>query len=105
MCVKRLVDLAKWCGGTDNATVAMITLPVDWEPEDRPPYPCFEVWDAFGELQIIASETMRETHSMEPQRRTPATGQSSATAPGCVDPFVSWAVLRRFGFGQTACVA
>ena len=74
MCVKRLVDLAKWCGGTDNATVAMITLPVDWEPEDRPPYPCFEVWDAFGELQIIASETTRETSSMEPHHRTPATG-------------------------------
>lgn len=86
MCVKRLVDLAKWCGGTDNATVAMITLPVDWEPEDRPPYPCFEVWDAFGELQIIASETTRETSSMEPHHRVPANGQSSATAPDVFTP-------------------
>lgn len=86
MCVKRLVDLAKWCGGTDNATVAMISLPVDWEPEDRPPYPCFEVWDAFGELQIIASETTGETSSMEPRHRAPATGQSSATAPDVFTP-------------------
>lgn len=54
-CVKRLVELAKWCGGPDNATVAMISLSSNWEAEDRPTYPCLEVWDAFGELQIIQS--------------------------------------------------
>lgn len=52
-CVKRLVELAKWCGGPDNATVAMISLSANWEPDDRPAYPCLEVWDAFGELQVI----------------------------------------------------
>lgn len=52
-CVKRLAELAKWCGGPDNATVAMISLSTNWEPDYRPPYPCLEVWDAFGELQII----------------------------------------------------
>lgn len=52
-CVKRLVELAKWCGGPDNATVAMISLSANWEADDRPPYPCLEVWDAFGELQVI----------------------------------------------------
>lgn len=52
-CVKRLVDLAKWCGGPDNATVAMIALSAERESEDRPGYPCLEVWDAFGELQIL----------------------------------------------------
>lgn len=86
MCVKRLIDLAKWCGGTDNATVAMITLPIDWEPEDRPPYPCFEVWDAFGELQIIASETMRGTSSMELHHEAPENVQSSATATDAFKP-------------------
>lgn len=86
MCVKRLVDLAKWCGGTDNATIAMITLPVNWEPEDRPSYPCFEVWDAFGELQIITSETTRETSSTGPHHRASETGQSPATAPDVLRP-------------------
>jgi serine/threonine protein phosphatase PrpC len=52
-CVKRLVELAKWCGGPDNATIAMISLSTNWEPDDRPAYPCLEVWDAFGELQVI----------------------------------------------------
>ena len=52
-CVKRLVELAKWCGGPDNATVAMISLSANWEPDNRPSYLCLEVWDAFGELQIL----------------------------------------------------
>lgn len=64
VCVKRLVDLAKWCGGPDNATVAMIKLSDDREQQDRPPYACLEVWDAFGELQIIANEVTREEPSM-----------------------------------------
>ena len=54
VCVKRLVDLAKWCGGPDNATVAMITFPVDIQADTRLSYPCLEVWDAFGELQLLS---------------------------------------------------
>lgn len=53
-CVKRLAELAKWCGGPDNATVAMISLSSNWESDDRPSYSCLEVWDAFGELQIVS---------------------------------------------------
>lgn len=60
VCVKRLIDLAKWCGGTDNATVAMVTLPIDMQSEIRPSYPCLEVWDAYGELQIITSMSAKE---------------------------------------------
>ncbi|MGK5042243.1 PP2C family protein-serine/threonine phosphatase [Janthinobacterium sp. GB1R12] len=51
-CVKRLVELAKWCGGPDNATCAMVSL-TNWEHDELPSYPCLEVWDAFGELQIL----------------------------------------------------
>lgn len=53
-CVKRLVELAKWCGGPDNATVAMISLSANWESNDQPDYSCLEVWDSFGELQILS---------------------------------------------------
>lgn len=78
MCVKRLVDLAKWCGGPDNATVAMIAVSANQAPDERPPYLCLEVWDAFGELQIIANETARETSPIADQSLTTAT---EATQP------------------------
>jgi serine/threonine protein phosphatase PrpC len=78
MCVKRLVDLAKWCGGPDNATVAMITFSANQEQEERPSYPCLEVWDAFGELQIITNETARIT--------SPIANQFSTTAPEAAKP-------------------
>jgi serine/threonine protein phosphatase PrpC len=55
VCVKRLIDLAKWCGGPDNATVAMFPLPVDLQIEFELDYPCLEIWDAYGELQLIHS--------------------------------------------------
>ncbi|MHB1180370.1 MAG: PP2C family protein-serine/threonine phosphatase [Sulfuricella sp.] len=85
VCVKRLVDLAKWCGGPDNATVAMIALSADRDPEgDRPAYPCLEVWDAFGELQIIANEPAREASPMVRHHQVPVAGQSSITAPDAV---------------------
>lgn len=52
-CVKRLAELAKWCGGPDNATVAMVSLSANWENEPNSTYAFLEVWDAFGELQIL----------------------------------------------------
>lgn len=57
VCVKRLVDLAKWCGGHDNATAAIISLSTDQELECAIEYPCLEIWDAFGEIQIISNIT------------------------------------------------
>ncbi len=57
LCVKRLVDLSNWCGGHDNATVAMVSLKAtSREGGGARDYRCLEVWDAFGELQIISSE-------------------------------------------------
>ena len=49
-----LSSTPNWLGQiVNNATVAMISLLANWEPDGRPTYPCLEVWDAFGELQII----------------------------------------------------
>ncbi len=55
---KRIVELSKWCGGSDNASLAIMmppTLPVlkEW-PESRQ----FEVWDAHGELQLIDTSSI-----------------------------------------------
>lgn len=74
VCVKRLVELANWCGGPDNATVAMISLATGGEAGDRPDYPCLEVWDAFGELQIISEHAVAAVlpveHSHDIKRAT-----------------------------------
>jgi len=51
LCVRRLIELSKWCGGPDNASAAMIS--VASAAKTAPGYSCFEVWDPFGELQII----------------------------------------------------
>lgn len=75
ICVKRLVDLAKWCGGPDNATVAMITKMADQDSDRAPEYKCLEVWDAFGEIQIVVNETIRETEELGLRKRDASTIQ------------------------------
>lgn len=84
-CVKRLVDLAKWCGGPDNATVAMIALSAEREPEDRPSYPCLEVWDAFGELQILDRGIVGHAH-MDRHSPRPMVLSSPTVAPEAQTP-------------------
>jgi serine/threonine protein phosphatase PrpC len=83
VCVKRLIDLAKWCGGPDNATVAMITLPVDIQTESRLDFPWLEIWDAYGELQIITpppSHVLSSNHSSNPTTNSQST-PASETPP------------------------
>lgn len=54
ICARRLMDLAKWCGGADNASVVILRL--DQMPADnlQLPFFCIEVWDAHGELHLIS---------------------------------------------------
>jgi len=57
--VRRLIEVAKWCGGHDNASV------IAFRPLPAPPALLHEpgiiqVWDPFGELQIISAETINE---------------------------------------------
>lgn len=49
---KRLIDLAKWCGGPDNATAAILKLPLDFLKVSGHEADSLSVWDAFGELQV-----------------------------------------------------
>ncbi len=77
VCVKRLIDLAKWCGGPDNATVAMITLPVDIQTESRLGYHWLEIWDAYGELQIFSPPP---SHASLSNGSTPTTSSRSTPA-------------------------
>jgi hypothetical protein len=53
--VRRLIEIAKWCGGQDNAsTVTVMPFPSQFQPSDDPE--AIQIWDPFGELQIIISE-------------------------------------------------
>lgn len=61
VCVRRLVELSRWCGGPDNATAAML-LPGDAINEGMPDVDgCLEVWDPFGELQVIVDPLRQPT--------------------------------------------
>jgi serine/threonine protein phosphatase PrpC len=91
VCVKRLIDLAKWCGGPDNATVAMITLPIDVQLETKLDYPCLEIWDAYGELQLISPppSTASSTNARPTITPSPSTPTSStASNINSIEPVV-----------------
>jgi PPM family protein phosphatase len=80
---KRLLDIARWVGGTDNATIAIV--PLDFSiHESMPSDQCVEIWDAFGELRVaivrnrpFSSLTTRETQ-VDPASRTTANSRSDA---------------------------
>lgn len=87
VCVRRLIDLAKWCGGHDNATVVKIALPVELRSEPRNTYRCLEVWDAYGELQIISAAPPEEASNAI--AKTLPSGQnmvSSASPEALLEP-------------------
>ncbi|MCX7109332.1 MAG: serine/threonine-protein phosphatase [Proteobacteria bacterium] len=52
-CVQRLAEIAKWCGGADNASVAMIELEIALNEKVYCQETGYQIWDSFGELQII----------------------------------------------------
>lgn len=52
VCTRRLTEIAKWCGGPDNASVAMISLDVAVDALVHQENYGYNIWDPFGELQI-----------------------------------------------------
>lgn len=48
---KRLIDVAKWCGGPDNATLACVEFPLQPSGQDASEGGV-QIWDSFGELDI-----------------------------------------------------
>jgi serine/threonine protein phosphatase PrpC len=57
MAVKRLIELSKWCGGNDNGSVVAAKQFFEPMPEDISKNGSnafsLELWDAFGEIQLI----------------------------------------------------
>lgn len=54
LAAKRIIELAQWCGGRDNASI-VIAAPAgnQWQKNEDPEV--IQVWDPFGELQMITS--------------------------------------------------
>jgi serine/threonine protein phosphatase PrpC len=54
LAIKRLIELAKWCGGHDNASGIVVTnLSSLLTPRSNFDSRVIEIWDAFGEIQLI----------------------------------------------------
>ena len=54
--VKRLIEISKWCGGSDNASIVAISS----FPEPMSAIydaATIQIWDPFGELQIVIPES------------------------------------------------
>ncbi|WP_082555798.1 PP2C family protein-serine/threonine phosphatase [Pseudomonas sp. Root329] len=56
-CLKRLVDISKWCGGKDNCSAVMFSISENLLPHnDFIGHGVCEVWDSFGDLQFSFEE-------------------------------------------------
>jgi serine/threonine protein phosphatase PrpC len=83
LCARRLTEVAKILGGPDNASVAVLgSNALQADPEMRLAS-TIEVWDPFGELQVMFSgEALRHhPNSLTPRTETLATAQKSPSIP------------------------
>ena len=87
LCVRRLVELSKWCGGFDNASVAMISLGGKLDESMPLVNGCFEVWDSFGELQVIVE--------LPPHPAAPQTMPHFAIEPVIRRPLIEDATIAK----------
>ena len=78
---RRLTELARWSGGPDNATVAIVSLDTSlYEP--LPTYACLDIWDPFGEIRVplIHREDQQLVGSRVTSARPQAAKHETATA-------------------------
>jgi serine/threonine protein phosphatase PrpC len=64
--IRRLVELSKWCGGHDNASAALVASFPSPAPADHGTDRVLEVWDPFGELQILLEDPPRVPAEQKP---------------------------------------
>jgi len=57
LAVRRFIEIAKWCGGRDNAS-AIAIAPFSNQLSSLNDPGVIQIWDPFGELQIILSEAV-----------------------------------------------
>lgn len=65
-CLKRLVDVSKWCGGKDNCSAVMFSMSESLFPHNELlGRGVCEVWDSFGDLQFFFEERLFEKKHFE----------------------------------------
>lgn len=75
--IRRLTEISKWCGGHDNASTAVVSpIAVSLPPSDE--IGVIQIWDPFGELQIIGLEMLNDGRHEENQ--PPSKPEAVATA-------------------------
>lgn len=88
-CARRLVDVSKWCGGQDNASVVALPLDVDFSADPAPLDPCIEVWDSFGEVRFLVEEIPAQDRPSSVSNRADAvvaTSVKNEASPQIADP-------------------
>jgi len=61
LAIRRLIELAKWCGGHDNASGIIVgNLSSLLMPKPNTNFGSIEIWDAFGEVQFISDQNSLE---------------------------------------------
>ena len=78
---RRLTELARWAGGPDNATVAIVSLDATLY-ESPPRYACLDIWDPFGEIRVplIHREDQQLVGSSVTSAKPQAAKHETATA-------------------------
>lgn len=56
LAMRRLIELAKWCGGHDNASAIILNLSTIKLDNANLNFGDIEIWDAFGELRLVNVE-------------------------------------------------
>ena len=88
MCAKRLTELAKMLGGPDNASVAAVSMEALSGESDPLLASSFEVWDPFGELQVIFDRGARRYpfRGLKPASDTLPMGSNAGALPQASAP-------------------
>lgn len=67
--VRRLVEVAKWCGGRDNASIAIVA-PFTIQPQLFDDPASIQVWDPYGELQMFVENRAADEGATKPEAKS-----------------------------------
>ena len=74
----RLIDLAMWCGGKDNASIVVanrLSTILTTNDEDTPPTGSVQIWDSFSELHLIGVEKIEASSILANPSNSPKVGK------------------------------
>lgn len=85
VCARRLTDVARILGGPDNASVAVLSVDSLQADSAVLPDSTFEVWDPFGDLQVMFDRSLCGSPSVVPMRAPALAPSAQKTTPRTSD--------------------